>query len=201
VFLANQAQDVHILELDGRDGFTIDGRNVLAFDRALRWGIVRIQSQVGIAGVGSYQIEFTGAGKIAICVTGAPLVLRVTPQNYYFGDADAVVGWSSSLQVSMEAAVTSQAAWKPRGNTGEGWQMQFTGDGYVVIQPSELMPPYEALAGRGAAAQMFGFGQQGFAGNPLGGQGNPHGGGQPGHLQGNPGLGGLFGQIGRDFRQ
>ncbi|ADP80435.1 AIM24 family protein [Pseudofrankia inefficax] len=201
VFLANQAQDVYLVDLDGRDGFTIDGRNVLAFDTSLSWEVVKIQSHVGIAGVGGYQIELTGSGKLAICVTGAPLVMRVTTQNYYFADADAVVGWSSGLQVSMEAAVTSSSAWKPRGNTGEGWQMQFTGDGFVVIQPSELMPPYNALAGRGPGAQLFGMGQSGFAGNRLGGQGNPHGSGQPGHVQGPPGLGGLFGQMGRGFLQ
>ena len=197
VYLANQAQDVFLLDLDGRDGFTIDGRNVLAFDMGLSWSIVRIQSHVGMAGVGSYQIELTGRGKVALCVTGAPLVMRVTPQNYYFADADAVVGWSSGLQVSMEAVVTSTSAWKSCGNTGESWQMQFTGDGFAVVQPSELLPPYQALAGGGAAG-LFGVGQGGFAGNQLGGHGNPHGHGQPGHLQGGLGgaLGGLFGQPG-----
>ena len=44
VFLANQAQDIHILELTG-DGFTIDGKNVLAFETSLRWNIVRIDTQ------------------------------------------------------------------------------------------------------------------------------------------------------------
>ncbi|OHV40593.1 MULTISPECIES: AIM24 family protein [Pseudofrankia] len=197
VFLAYQAQDIFLLDLDGRDGVTIDGRNVLAFDMSLNWNIVRIQSDVGIAGVGSYQVELTGSGKVALCTTGAPLVMRVTPQNYYFADADAVVGWSSGLQVSMEAAVTSSSAWKPRGNTGESWQMSFAGDGYAIIQPSELLPPYQALSGGGAAG-LFGVGQGGFAGNRLGGQGNPHGSGQPGHLQGGFGgaLGGLFGQPG-----
>src|SRR4029434_2665615 len=34
VFLANQAQDIHLLDLDG-DGLTVDGNNVLAFDESL----------------------------------------------------------------------------------------------------------------------------------------------------------------------
>ena len=167
VYLANQAQDVHVLDLTG-DGLTVDGSNVLAFERSLRWDVVRIDSQVQVAGAGAYNIELTGNGKLAVTTNGHPLVMRVTPQNYYFADADAVIAWTSSLQVSMQAAVTSSSVWRPRGETGESWQMQFTGDGLVVVQPCELMPPYTALAGTGVA-ERFGLGQAGFSGNnPFG---------------------------------
>jgi len=198
VFLANQAQDVHILDLDGADGLTVDGKNVLAFDHDLSWDLVRVDTQVGIAGVGGYQIEIRGTGKVALTTSGTPLVMRVTPANYYFADADAVVGWSASLQVTMQAAVTSSEIWKPRGNTGESWQMQFAGDGYVIVQPCELMPPYNALEGAGLGG-MFGMGGDGFRGNQLGGhQGSQNqGGGIPGGLGG--ALGGLFGQGGGGF--
>jgi hypothetical protein len=68
----------------------------------------------------------------------------------------------------MQAAVTSSSVWRPRGTTGESWQMQFTGDGFVVVQPCELLPPYNALAGAGTA-ERFGLGQGGFSGNnPFG---------------------------------
>ncbi len=194
VFLANQAQDIHILDLVGGDGLTVDGKNVLAFNSDLNWDLVRVDTQVGIAGVGSYQVELRGSGRVVVCTSGAPLVMRVTHQNYYFADADAVVGWSSSLQVSMQAAVTSSSVWKPRGNTGESWQMQFSGDGYVIVQPCELLPPYNALAGAGAAGH-FGLGGQGFGGNQLGGHGGNQQGGGLGGLGGfgGGGLGGLFG--------
>jgi uncharacterized protein (AIM24 family) len=189
VYLAYQAQDVHILDLVG-DGLTVDGRNVLAFDIGLHWDLVRIESGVGIAGVGSYQVELSGQGKVVVSTTGSPLVMHVTPMNYYFADADAVVGWSSSLQVTMQAAVTTSSAWKPRGNTGESWQMQFAGEGYVIIQPCELLPPYNALAGGGLGGHL-GMGQSGFAGNQLGGHGNQ--GGAPGGMP--PGLGGALGGL------
>jgi uncharacterized protein (AIM24 family) len=168
VFLANQAQDVFLLDLTG-DGFTIDGQNILAFEQSLHWDIVRIDSQVGVASAGAYNIELRGAGRCAVTTNGAPLVMKVTPQNYYFADADAVVAWSSSLQVSMQAAVTSSSVWKPRGNTGESWQMQFAGEGLVVVQPCELLPPYNALAGTSMAGR-FGLGAGGFAGNTLSGR-------------------------------
>ncbi|WP_163554175.1 AIM24 family protein [Candidatus Frankia alpina] len=194
VFLANQAQDIHILDLAG-DALTVDGKNVLAFNSDLSWDLVRVDTQVGIAGVGSYQVELRGNGKVAVCTSGAPLVMHVTHQNYYFADADAVVGWSSGLQVSMQAAVTSSAVWRPRGNTGESWQMQFSGQGFVIVQPCELLPPYNALAGSGAAGH-FGLGQGGFQGNQLGGhhgQGGQGGPGGPGGGLGGGGMGGLFG--------
>lgn len=166
VFLANQAQDVHVVELTG-DGFTVDGNNVLAFETSLRWDLVRIDSQVQVAGAGSYNIELTGRGKVAVTTTGAPLVMRVTPQNYYFADADAVIAWSSNLQVQMQAAVTSSSVWRPRGNTGESWQMQFSGEGVVVVQPAELVPPYNAIGSNPSLAGRFGLGQGGMQGNNL----------------------------------
>jgi uncharacterized protein (AIM24 family) len=166
VFLANQAQDIHLLDLTG-DGLTVDGENVLAFDTSLHWDIVRIDSQVSIAGAGSYNIELRGQGRVAITTTGAPLVMRVTAQNYYFADADAVIAWSSGLTVQMQAAVTSSSVWRPRGNTGESWQMQFNGDGFVVVQPAELMPPYNALGSSPGIGDRFGMGAGGFAGNNI----------------------------------
>ena len=43
--------------------------------------------------------------------------------------------------------------------------MQFSGDDLVVVQPAELMPPYNALAANPSVAQRFGMGQGGFSGN------------------------------------
>lgn len=193
VYLANQAQDVHILNLTG-DGFTVDGKNVLAFAPGLDWDVVRIDTGgPQVAGAGGFNIELTGRGQVAVTTTGTPLVMNVSSQNYYFADADAVIGWSSSLQVSMQAAVTTSSVWKPRGNTGESWQMQFAGEGYVVVQPCELLPPYNALAAGGLGERFgLGAGQQpgGPAGNFFGGQGSGGGG------FGGQGLGGLGGLLG-----
>jgi uncharacterized protein (AIM24 family) len=170
VFLANQAQDIHILDIVG-DGLTIAGNNVLAFETSMRWNIVRIDTQVEISGVGNYQIELSGRGKVAITTTGAPLVMQVTPQNYYFADSDAVVAWSSSLDVQMQAQVTSSSVWRPRQSTGESWQMQFSGQGYAIVQPCELMPPYNALGSNPGMAERFGLGAGGFQQNSFFGSG------------------------------
>ncbi|NED93510.1 AIM24 family protein, partial [Streptomyces sp. SID11233] len=31
-----------------------------------------------------------------------------------------------------------------RGNTGEGWELSFLGQGHVLVQPSEMLPPQNA---------------------------------------------------------
>lgn len=183
VYLANQAQDVHILTLSG-DSFIVDKDNLLAFSGGLRWDIVRVDSTQTVGGLDSYNIELSGHGTFVVCTPGAPLVMRVTPQNYYFADADAVVGWSSGLQTQMQANTVSTGVWRPRGNTGESWQVQFSGDGFVIIQPSEVLPPYNALGGAGLLQQVMGPGTA-FRGNVLG------------NLQGPGGLGGLGGNFRR----
>jgi uncharacterized protein (AIM24 family) len=137
LFLADLARDVHIVELEG-DGICVDGNNVLALDSGLHWDVVRVAGAVGVPGAGKAQINIDGRGPVAILTSGHPLVLRVTPGSYTFCDADAVIAWSTALRVSTQAAVTASNAMSLRADSGEGWQMQFQGDGWVVVQPAEL---------------------------------------------------------------
>lgn len=178
VYFANQAQDLFILELKG-DSFTIDKDNLLAFSPDLRWDVVRVDSQQQIGGMNSFNVELSGHGTFVASSQGAPLVMDVTPTSYYFADADAVLGWTSDLAVSMQAAVTtSSSVWKPRGNTGEGWQMSFSGEGQVIVQPAEMLPPYMSIATNaqgvpqlGELGNLLGMGSGGLAGNnPFGGR-------------------------------
>lgn len=162
VYLANLAQYVHVVDVD-HDGLTVDGAYVLALDSGLHWEVVSVDSQYGISGTGKYQLNITGHGKVALMTSGQPLMLQVTPDKYVNADADAVVAWSASLRVQMQAQTHSSGVWRRRGNTGEGWELSFLGQGYALVQPSELLPPQNAVIGSGVAAQ-FGMGQQGARG-------------------------------------
>ncbi|MFD8547555.1 AIM24 family protein [Streptomyces sp. NPDC059649] len=162
VYLANLAQYVHVVDVD-HDGLTVDGAYVLALDSGLHWEVVSVDSQYGISGTGKYQLNITGQGKVALMTSGQPLMLQVTPDKYVNADADAVVAWSASLRVQMQAQTHSSGVWRRRGNTGEGWELSFLGQGYALVQPSELLPPQNAVIGSGMAAQ-FGMGQQGARG-------------------------------------
>ncbi|MFF4949341.1 AIM24 family protein [Streptomyces chattanoogensis] len=162
VYLANLAQYIHVVDVD-HQGLTVDGSYVLALDSALHWDVVSIDSQYGISGTGKYQLNISGQGKVVLMTSGQPLMLQVTPDKYVNADADAVVAWSKSLRVQMQAQTHSSGVWRRRGNTGEGWELSFLGQGYALVQPSELLPPQNAVIGSGMAAQ-FGMGQHGAHG-------------------------------------
>ena len=165
VYLANLAQYIHIMDVQ-HNGITVDSQYVLALDSGLNWDVIAVDSQFGISGTGAYNLQITGQGKIALMTSGQPLLMQVTPDKYCYADADAVVAWTTDLRVQMQSQTTNTSVFRRRGNTGEGWELSFVGQGYVLVQPSEQLPPQNAVIGSGIAAQ-FGLGQQGVLGqNP-----------------------------------
>ncbi|WP_371527320.1 AIM24 family protein [Streptomyces sp. NBC_01283] len=166
VYLANLAQYIHVVDVD-QDGLTVDSSYVLALDSSLTHQVIAVDSQYGISGSGKYQLNITGRGKVALMTSGQPLMLRVTPDQYVNADADAIVAWSNGLRVQMQAQTHSSGVWRRRGNTGEGWELSFMGQGYALVQPSEMLPPQNAVIGQGARAQ-YGMGQQGARGQNQG---------------------------------
>ncbi|GGP88379.1 AIM24 family protein [Streptomyces roseolilacinus] len=162
VYLANLAQYVHVVDVD-QDGLTVDSAYVLALDSALHTEVIAVDSQYGISGSGKYQLNISGRGQVALMTSGRPLMLPVTPDRYVNVDADAIVAWSSSLRVQMQAQTHVSNIRRRRGGTGEGWELNFLGQGFALVQPSEVMPPQSAQIGQGVAAQ-FGVGQHGAHG-------------------------------------
>lgn len=159
VYLANLAQHIHVVDVD-QDGLTVDSSYVLAMDSSLHHDVIAVDSQYGISGSGKYQLNISGHGKVALMTSGMPLMLQVTPDKYVNCDADAIVAWSTSLRVQMQAQTHSSGVFRRRGNTGEGWELSFMGQGYALVQPSEMLPPQNAAIRSGLAAQ-YGMGQQG----------------------------------------
>ncbi|GHF68368.1 hypothetical protein GCM10010218_57220 [Streptomyces mashuensis] len=162
VYLANLAQHIHVVDVD-HEGLTVDSGYVLALDSVLHWDAVAVDSQFGISGTGAYNLNISGRGTVALMTSGHPLMLEVTPEKYVCVDADAVVAWSSSLRVQMQAQTSSSSVWRRRGSTGEGWELNFQGHGHVLVQPSEMLPPQGTQIGQGLMAQ-YGLGQQGARG-------------------------------------
>ncbi|OII64434.1 hypothetical protein BJP40_20500 [Streptomyces sp. CC53] len=166
VYFANLAQYVHVVDVD-QDGLTVDSAYVLALDSALHTEVIAVDSQYGISGSGKYQLNISGRGKVALMTSGQPLMMQVTPDKYVSADADAIVAWSSSLRVQMQAQTHSAGVLRRRGSTGEGWELSFLGQGFALVQPSEVLPPQHAQIGSGVGAQ-FGVGQQGAHGRNQG---------------------------------
>ncbi|MFG3494970.1 AIM24 family protein [Streptomyces sp. NPDC047928] len=159
VYFANLAQYIHVVDVD-QEGLTVDSAYVLALDSTLHTEVIAVDSQYGISGSGKYQLNISGRGKVALMTSGQPLMMQVTPDKYVNADADAIVAWSSGLRVQMQAQTHSSNVRRRRGSTGEGWELSFLGQGFALVQPSEVMPPQNAAIGQGLGAQ-FGVGQQG----------------------------------------
>lgn len=132
VFLADQANDVHLLHI--RDsGLSISGKNVLAFSASLDWNIERVKGG-SIATGGLFNTTLRGTGWVALTTDGPPVVLDAGEAPTY-ADTNAVVAWSASLQTQLKTSFKAGAL-IGRGS-GEALQVAFHGQGFVIVQPSE----------------------------------------------------------------
>ncbi|MGC5247209.1 AIM24 family protein [Gordonia sp. DT219] len=150
LFLANAAADVHLIDLDGTDGLTINGANVLAFEAGLTYEVARVHGAGALGNAGMYNCVFTGRGRIAITTDGTPVVLDVDAATY--ADPNAAVAWSSSLRTSIKTNDSFNLGTLMGRSTGERLTLAFSGQGFVVVQPSEL-PPGGFVGGTGDGGQ------------------------------------------------
>jgi len=134
VFLADGAQEIHLLHLDN-DAITCNGRNVLAFDAGIDWDIQRVSGGVGGAMAGGlFNMALRGTGWVAITTDGPPVLLDVSSAPT-FADAQAAVTWSSGVSTSLRTDFKMKSL-IGRGS-GETFQVAFSGQGWVLVQPSE----------------------------------------------------------------
>src|SRR3954468_24211280 len=99
VFLADQAQDVHLIYLEN-DFITVNGRNLLAFDAGMDWDIKRVEGVSGMMGGGLFNMSLHGTGWVAILSDGSPVLLDVAAAAT-FADAEAAITWSSGVQTGI----------------------------------------------------------------------------------------------------
>jgi uncharacterized protein (AIM24 family) len=133
VFLADRAQDVHLIYLEN-DKITVNGPNVLAFDAGIDWDIERVQGVSGMTGGGLYNTALQGTGWVAILSDGPPVLLNVASAPT-FADPQAAITWSSGVTTSVRANVKLKD-FIGKGS-GEQFQVAFGGQGWVLVQPSE----------------------------------------------------------------
>jgi uncharacterized protein (AIM24 family) len=144
VFFASEAGYVFLVELGG-DGISVNGRNLLAFDASLQWDINRVKGAGMMAG-GLFNTTVQGAGTVALCTVGSPVVLDCSQQPTYV-DVQAAVAWSSNLVPNVVSSMNMKSML--RGGTGEAFQYSFHGPGFVVVQPSEWQPVAQGQGGGG----------------------------------------------------
>jgi uncharacterized protein (AIM24 family) len=134
VFLADQAQDIHLIRLEG-DSITINGHNVLAFDTGIDWDIKLFSGAASVASGGGFSnVELKGTGWVAVLSDGPPVLLDVSAKPT-FADAQAAITWSEGVSASFKTDYKMKDLIGR--SSGETIQLGFTGQGWVLVQPSE----------------------------------------------------------------
>jgi uncharacterized protein (AIM24 family) len=152
VFLADTAQDIHLVYLEG-EKITVNGPNLLAFDADIDWNIERVQGAGGMMGGGLYNTALQGTGWVAILSDGPPVLLNVASAPTY-ADAQAAITWSQGVTTALKTDFKMKNL-IGRGS-GETFQMSFSGEGWVLVQPSEGRIEAAAASGGGGSNSPLG---------------------------------------------
>jgi len=134
LFLANQAMLVHVLRLGG-DSLTVNGSNILAFEDGIDWDVTRIKGgAAGALASGLFNINLKGSGLVALVTDGEPVRLDVGSAPT-FGDPQAAIAWSGGVTTNLKSDVQAKSLIGL--GSGESFQLGFSGQGWVLVQPSE----------------------------------------------------------------
>ena len=137
LFLAHQAMLVHVLALDD-DSLTVNGSNILAFDAGIDWDITRVKGgAAGMLAGGLFNVHLRGTGTVALLSDGEPVRLNVS-EAPTFGDPQAAIAWSGSVTTNLKTDVQAKSLIGM--GSGESFQLGFSGQGWVLVQPSEGRP-------------------------------------------------------------
>jgi uncharacterized protein (AIM24 family) len=134
MYLADSGKSVQILRLNN-DTIYVNGSDLLAFEPTIEWDIKMMRKLTAIAAGGLFNVRLEGSGMAAITSHFEPLTLMVRPGQSVRTDPNATIAWSGTLQPEFRTDVSLKTFFG-RGS-GESIQMEFSGDGFVVIQPFE----------------------------------------------------------------
>lgn len=141
LFLARRAMLVHVLRLDD-DSLSVNGENILAFETGIEWDITRVKGgTAGMLAGGLFNVHLHGTGLVALVSDGEPLRLDVA-EAPTFADPQAAIAWSGGVTTSLKADVQAKSLIGM--GSGESFQLGFSGQGWVLVQPSEGRSPTPA---------------------------------------------------------
>jgi uncharacterized protein (AIM24 family) len=134
LYLADEGKKITVLHLQN-ESICVNGNDVIAFEPSVGWDIKMMRKITGMLAGGLFNIRLEGTGMIAITTHYDPITLLVKPGNPVITDPNATVAWSGSLSPEFRTDISFKTFFG-RGS-GESIQMEFNGDGFVVIQPYE----------------------------------------------------------------
>ncbi len=144
MYLADEGKSVQILQLQGESIF-VNGNDLLAFEPSLKWDITMMRKLSAMLAGGLFNVRLEGVGMLAITTHHEPLTLLVTPALPVRTDPNATIAWSGTLTPEFKTDISFKT-FLGRGS-GESIQMEFAGQGFVVIQPFEERAMQAAAAG------------------------------------------------------
>lgn len=135
VYIANLAQQITIIELRNEKIF-VESRSVLAFETTLKSDTAFAGLRGAASGQGVFTTTLSGNGSAAILSHGSLIGLQVDQSTPVLVDPDAFIAYNGNVRHEFVFDVD----WKTLvGATGgESFQMKFTGQGNVYVQPSEI---------------------------------------------------------------
>ncbi len=134
LYLADQGKKITIFDLNG-ESITVNGNDLLAFEPSIEWDIQLMRKMAGVVSGGLFNVTLKGRGKVAITSHYEPLTLLVRPGEPVITDPNATVAWSGHLAPEFRTDISFRTL-LGRGS-GESIQMEFSGDGFVIVQPFE----------------------------------------------------------------
>lgn len=134
LYLADQGKKITIFDLHG-ESITVNGNDLLAFEPTIQWDIEVMRKMAGVVSGGLFNVTLRGHGKVAITTHYEPLTLLVKPGEPVITDPNATVAWSGHLAPEFRTDISFRT-FLGRGS-GESIQMEFSGDGFVIVQPYE----------------------------------------------------------------
>lgn len=142
VLYARHGLHIHIVQL-GDETLYIESSSVLAFDSRLRTGTYFQGNSGGVGGIvrgaatgqGLWTTTLEGRGEVAILSEGELIALPVTAASPVHVDPNAYIGHKGNLQ----SQIATDVGWKTfmGQGSGESFQLKFTGEGTLYVQPSE----------------------------------------------------------------
>ena len=144
LYLADAGKTIQVLKLNN-ESIVVNGSDLLAFEPTMKYEIKMTKKLAAMVSGGLFNVRLQGTGLIAITSHFEPLTLRVEPGKPIRTDPNATVAWSGTLEPEFKTDVSLKSFFG-RGS-GESIQMEFNGDGFVVIQPYEEISMQHAAGG------------------------------------------------------
>jgi uncharacterized protein (AIM24 family) len=134
LYLADKGKKITIFELNN-ESITVNGNDLLAFEPGIEWNINFMRKVAGMMAGGLFNVTLKGKGRVAITSHYEPLTLLVRPGEPVITDPNATVAWSGNLTPEFRTDISFRT-FIGRGS-GESIQMEFKGEGFVIVQPFE----------------------------------------------------------------